>query len=105
MRAGAVRAWIYGGSALLGIALTALSVRARAEVVTKGPVTAQQCNSSYEKAQVLRRARKLRAARDELLFCSQSGCPGAITTDCGPWLKEVEGGMPSVVIVARDASG
>lgn len=92
-------AWILGGSALVSL------WSAPAPALAADPSTAQQCNAAYEKAQVLRRARKLRAARDELLTCSQSKCPGAITADCGPWLKEVETSMPSVVIVARDASG
>jgi hypothetical protein len=67
--------------------------------------TPKACNAAYEQAQVLRKANKLRAARQELLTCSQAKCPGAITADCGPWLREVEGALPSIVVVARDASG
>jgi hypothetical protein len=69
------------------------------------PAVVQQCIAAYDKAQVLRRARKLTAARDELVVCSQSKCPGATTADCGPWLREVESTLPSIVVVARDASG
>jgi hypothetical protein len=69
------------------------------------PVTPQRCNAAYELAQVMRRDHKLVAAREALLTCSQPKCPGAIVQDCGPWLREVESGMPSVVFVARDATG
>jgi hypothetical protein len=83
-------------------ALTALTLTsARAEV----SATAQACSAAYDKAQVLRRARQLRAAREQLLVCSQSKCPAAVTADCGPWLREVESAMPSIVVVARDAAG
>lgn len=67
--------------------------------------TPRACNAAYEQAQILRKANKLRAARKELLTCSQSKCPGAITADCGPWLREVEASLPSIVVVARDPAG
>jgi len=98
MQTGAFRGWMLAGSALF------LAVP-RSAAADSAAVTPQQCNAAYEKSQVLRRANKLRAARDELLVCSQVTCPGAITADCGPWLREVEGGMPTVVIAARDPSG
>jgi hypothetical protein len=88
-----------GSTAFVLTALT--SAPARAEVTG----TAQKCSAAYDKSQVLRRARQLRAAREELLVCSQSQCPGVITADCGPWLREVESGMPSIVVAARDAAG
>lgn len=99
----AARAWIFGGSALLS--LVAAPALAQPPADAGKAAMAQQCNAAYEKAQVLRKARKLRAARDELLLCSQSKCPGVIAADCGPWLREVESGLPSVVVVARDPSG
>jgi hypothetical protein len=100
MRRGAPRAGVLGG--WTAFALTALTLTsARAEV----SATARTCSAAYDKAQVLRRARQLRAAREELLVCSQSKCPAVITADCGPWLREVESGMPSIVVVARDAAG
>jgi hypothetical protein len=103
---GAVRAWISGGSAVLALSVaSALTLTLPRVARAQGPVTAQACNAAYERAQVARAGRKLRAARDELLVCSQSKCPGAITADCGPWLREVESTLPSVVVVARDPSG
>jgi hypothetical protein len=96
----AKRSWIPAGSALI-----ALSTSALGPAHAQGPVTPQQCSAAYDQAQVLRRDRKLRAAHEQLVLCSQSKCPGVITADCGPWLREVESGLPSVVFVARDAAG
>jgi hypothetical protein len=63
------------------------------------------CLSSYEQAQVARKEARLRHAREQLLLCSQAGCPGATRADCVPWLAEVEKALPSVVITAKDAGG
>jgi hypothetical protein len=66
---------------------------------------AKECAVSYEQAQTLRRANKLRAARDRLLVCAQPTCPKFMVADCSQWLGEVERGLSSVVLSARDASG
>jgi hypothetical protein len=63
------------------------------------------CTASYEKAQYLRRDKKLRAARKELLTCSQATCAGAIVSDCTTWMGEVDKIIPSVVFDARDSKG
>jgi hypothetical protein len=107
MVAAGVRAWLLRGSAaaLAASVVTLITLVAPAVAQAQPKVTAQQCNSAYESAQVSRKARKLRAARQDLLLCSQSQCPGPIAADCGPWLREVESALPSVVVVARDASG
>jgi hypothetical protein len=97
MQLGAARAWIFGVTATITLG----AAPARADE----PVTPQRCNAAYERAQVMRRDRKLTAARESLLVCSQPKCPGAITADCGPWLREVETTMPTVVFVTRDAAG
>jgi hypothetical protein len=97
MQLGAARAWIFGVAATITLAAS--------PALADEPVTPQRCNAAYERAQVMRRDRKLTAARESLLVCSQPKCPAAITADCGPWLREVETTMPSVVFVTRDASG
>lgn len=97
MQLGAARAWIFG--------VTATITLGAAPALADEPVTPQRCNAAYERAQVMRRDRKLVAARESLLVCSQAKCPGAITADCGPWLREVESTMPTVVFVTRDAAG
>ncbi|MEO8800958.1 MAG: hypothetical protein ABI551_23905 [Polyangiaceae bacterium] len=66
---------------------------------------ATACANAYEKAQYLRRDKKLRAAHKELLVCSQTTCPQAVVGDCSTWLAEVEKGTPSVVFDARDSKG
>ncbi len=100
MQAGAARSWAFSASVVL-----ALSIPAPRLAHAAGPVTPQQCSAAYDQAQVLRRDRKLRAAHEQLVLCSQSKCPAVITADCGPWLREVESGQPTVVFVARDAAG
>jgi hypothetical protein len=99
MRAWPSRALPTAASAALALAFAELPAHADPSS------TAQQCSAAYDKAQVLRRARKLTAARDELLICSQTKCPAVITADCAPWLREVEGAMPSIVVAARDPAG
>jgi hypothetical protein len=62
------------------------------------------CVKSYEEAQVLRRASRLRAARRELLTC-QHTCPPALGGDCQQWLEDTDRRMPTIVVVARGADG
>ncbi|CAN5528190.1 hypothetical protein BH09MYX1_BH09MYX1_42050 [soil metagenome] len=64
-----------------------------------------ECFNAAEKAQSLRREKKLGATREQLLVCVRDGCPAAVQTDCVKWLAEVDNGMPSVVVRARDAAG
>lgn len=66
---------------------------------------ANVCTASYEKAQYLRRDKKLRAARKELLTCSQTTCAAAIVSDCTTWMSEVDKIIPSVVFDVRDSKG
>jgi len=80
--------------------------------VTLGPATAsaappktQECLDTYSDSQRLRKAGQLRDARRALLVCSQDQCPAVVRTDCVPWLTEVEEALPSIVVVAKDASG
>jgi hypothetical protein len=63
------------------------------------------CTAAYEKAQYLRRDKKLRAARKELLTCSQTTCNAAIVSDCTQWMSEVDKTIPTVVFDARDSKG
>lgn len=65
----------------------------------------EQCAKSYEAAQRARQAHQLKAARQELLVCSQSQCQGWIKKDCVPWLGQVEAAMPSIVVSAHDPNG
>jgi hypothetical protein len=65
----------------------------------------EECINAAEKAQALRREKKLRGSREQLLLCVRDACPAFVQTDCVKWLGEVDQGMPTVVIRARDAAG
>ena len=82
----------------VGLQLTALGALAE-------PPTKQACVAAYDRAQDLRRAGQLLAARAQLITCSQPTCPPAATDDCVQWLHDVEQSLPSVVVSAADASG
>lgn len=60
------------------------------------------CLRAYESAQHDKNAGKLRAARSKLRVCVEPECPALLRADCATWLGEVERGMPSVVVVARE---
>ncbi|HEY1955172.1 MAG TPA: hypothetical protein VGH28_06155 [Polyangiaceae bacterium] len=63
------------------------------------------CIESAEKAQKLRRDKKLTEARPELLTCSRDVCPQQIRNDCTRWLSDIDTAMSTVVVRARDAEG
>ena len=65
----------------------------------------QVCLSTYVRAQELRKDERLRAAREAMLACAQTACPPAIAQDCGRWLTEVEGSIPTVVLSLVDRAG
>jgi hypothetical protein len=65
----------------------------------------EECINAAEKAQALRREKKVRGAREQLLLCVRDACPSFVQTDCVKWLGEVDQGMPTVVIRARDTEG
>jgi hypothetical protein len=94
-----------GRAALLAIALptfvaTAASAQPPAPVATK-----IACVQASDKAQQLRVAGKLLAARDTLRICVQDSCPGVVREACAQWLNEVQASLPSIVIGAKDADG
>jgi len=65
----------------------------------------KECAAAAEKAQRKRNEGKLREARDDLVTCSRAACPAVIRRDCEPWLSDLEGRLPTVVIRAKDGSG
>ena len=65
----------------------------------------EACFSAAESAQKLRTQGRLRAAREKLLVCAQTGCPSAVQSDCSTWLSEVSGEVPSIVVEAHDTHG
>ena len=91
------RGWWIGALVAAIVSVTSLAAAQ--------PPDRQQCDDAYEKAQVLRRQRQLRAAREQLLVCNAAECPSFENADCAQWLRDVESALPSVVFVVRDAAG
>jgi hypothetical protein len=69
------------------------------------PVTKEQCISTNEEGQDLRRAGRLRAAADRFTYCSAAVCPTVLRQDCIARLEDVQRAMPTVVFDARDPRG
>ena len=65
----------------------------------------ERCATAAEHGQQLRDDGKYRRARDEILVCARSACPGPIKADCGRWLAELDRDAPTVVFGAKDGDG
>ena len=68
-------------------------------------VDQSSCVAAHAEAQVQQRRGALLAAREQLLFCAQKGCPKPILADCAGWLSEVEQSLSSVVFAISDEQG
>ena len=64
-----------------------------------------ECIASADAAQQARDDGKWRAARDGFVSCSRAVCPKMVSASCTKWAREIEDGMPTVVLAAKDASG
>jgi hypothetical protein len=64
-----------------------------------------QCLAAHADSQILRMKGSLMAAREQLLVCSQTKCPGPIANDCAGWLGEVDNSLSSVVFAVSDEQG
>lgn len=60
-----------------------------------------QCLEAHRNAQELKQGSKLLEAQEHLRVCSAGSCPGAIITDCGNWISELEQVTPSMVFEIR----
>jgi hypothetical protein len=67
--------------------------------------TKRACIDANEKAQVARKAGRLRDARAALVSCGADACPQAVRADCARMLVDVTASMPTLVVEARDAAG
>lgn len=65
----------------------------------------KECAQSYVEAQKAMKANTLKKARDQLRMCARDDCMAAVRKDCIAWLDEVNAGIPSVVIEAKDHDG
>jgi hypothetical protein len=101
--------WIPGAR-LVGCAAAAavalLSVGSARGQSTAAPAPGkQQCLSSYENTQNMRRQGKLRAAMMQAVTCAQESCPAVLRADCVQWHSEIERSLPTIVIAAVDEVG
>jgi hypothetical protein len=64
----------------------------------------QACVTSYEQAQILRKAGKLLGARSELTKCKNT-CPAVLRADCDGWLDDTQRRIATVLVEASDALG
>lgn len=60
-----------------------------------------ECLDAHRNAQELKQSAKLVEAQEHLLVCSSGSCPGAIISDCGNWIAELEQTTPSMVFEIR----
>lgn len=85
---------------LLALMLTSLAPAADARESPKAT-----CIASHEKAQVERREKKLRAAREHFVACARDSCPTAVRKECSRLLAEVEASQPTIVFAVKDGEG
>ncbi len=79
-----------------------------AVLLTSGAALADDkaaCFDASEKAQKLKNDKKLSDARQQFIICAREICPQAVRVECAKALAEVESGMSTVVVRARDADG
>jgi hypothetical protein len=76
-----------------------------ASVPALADVTKEQCLDANGKAQDLRRAGKLSAAREQLRTCANQACPLLVRDDCTKRLDDLERAQPAIVFDAKDGAG
>jgi hypothetical protein len=67
--------------------------------------TSLACIRAAEDGQAARDESRLLRARDLFTQCASRDCPSLVRHDCAGWLDEAEAQIPSIVLVARDATG
>ena len=65
----------------------------------------EACVDAHSRGQDARDSGKISLARKLFLTCAQSGCPAAVQGDCARFADDLTNLQPTVVFVARDASG
>lgn len=76
-------------------------------MLAAGPVLAEDdaCIQPYEQTQTLRRAGRLREARELAAQCARDTCPALLAKDCTRWMSEIEESIPTIVFDVRTSSG
>lgn len=86
--------------AVMAAALTLFSASARAEAgdaAAPAQPTRAECVQAHQSAQELKQNEQFLEAQEQLAICSSATCPGAIISDCGQWISELEQRTPSMV--------
>jgi hypothetical protein len=100
------RRFVSGGLALFLAVVVPALVAPPAQAQTKDASALKlACVQASDKAQQLRVAGKLLAARDTLRTCVLDACPSVVREACAQWLGEVTSSLPTIVIGAKDADG
>jgi hypothetical protein len=82
----------------LSLVCLACSLSARAD-------TTDACINASSQGQVELGGHKLVEARDQFLICAQQDCPSIVRKFCSTWLDQAQASLPTVVLLATDASG
>ncbi len=90
-------------SACHALLLAALVLVGRAAAA--GEPTKRECVDANSSAQDLRKDGKLRAAREKLVVCVSTSCPGPVREDCAQRLDELDKAMPTIVFEVKDNGG
>jgi hypothetical protein len=100
--------WLAATAALFALAPTAHADPPAAKPKAVEPATSDpsqptraQCLEAHRNAQELKQSAKLVEMQAQLLVCSSGSCPGAIISDCGNWIAELEQTTPSMVFEIR----
>jgi len=78
------------------------AAHARADGAGPSP---RECIAANERSIQLREAKKLRAAREQLLVCANPACPEDIRSECARNVEEVTSAIPRLVLMAKDSGG
>lgn len=65
------------------------------------PPSRTDCLAAHHAAQELRQKDMFLEAQQKLAVCSSASCPGAIISDCGNWITDLEQRTPSIVIEVK----
>jgi hypothetical protein len=63
------------------------------------------CIQAYEQTQALRKASRLRQAREQAALCARDSCAAVLAKDCAKWFTELEQSIPTVTFQVRGPDG
>ncbi len=87
------------------VAATVMLSIALMHVAATPPDAKRACVAASDRAQEQRARTHLRAAREQMLVCTQPMCPEPVRRQCDEWLRQLDQSLPSVVVRLRDATG